>query len=138
MTKKNGSKYKPTENEKFMGAKQKAYFRKKLLDWKNQLLVDARDTLSNLQESSLQEPDVADRASKESDHALELRTRDRQRKLLNKIEEALERIDAGTFGYCEESGEPISLKRLEARPIATLSLESQERHEKMEKVYRDN
>ena len=138
MTKKNGSKYKPTETEKFMGAKQKAYFRKKLLDWKNQLLVDARDTLSNLQESSLQEPDVADRASKESDHALELRTRDRQRKLLNKIEEALERIDAGTFGYCEESGEPISLKRLEARPIATLSLESQERHEKMEKVYRDN
>ena len=130
--------YKPTEKEKFMSARQRQYFRRKLLDWRAELLNESGETLRNLQEESLAEPDMADRASLESDRALELRTRDRQRKLISKIDEALERIEDGSFGYCEETNEPISLRRLEARPIATLSVEAQERHERMERTRRDN
>ncbi|MEC7656277.1 MAG: RNA polymerase-binding protein DksA [Pseudomonadota bacterium] len=130
--------YKPTEKENFMSARQREYFRRKLLSWREELLDESSETLKNMQEESLAEPDMADRASLESDRALELRTRDRQRKLISKIDEALERLEAGEYGYCEETGEPISLKRLEARPIATLSVEAQERHERMERTRRDD
>ena len=129
--------YHPSEKEPFMNPMQLEYFRQKLLNWKGELLRESNETLSHLQEESLSEPDIADRASLETDRALELRTRDRERKLISKIDEALLRIEDGSYGYCEETGEPISLKRLEARPIATLSVEAQERHEKREKVYRD-
>ncbi|PHR19702.1 MAG: RNA polymerase-binding protein DksA [Hoeflea sp.] len=131
------SSYVPSDNEDFMNAKQKAYFRAKLIEWRNDILKEARETLDHLAEESANHPDVADRASSETDRAIELRARDRQRKLIGKIDAALMRIDDGTYGYCEETGEPISLKRLDARPIATLSIEAQERHERREKVYRD-
>ncbi|MFT4793298.1 MAG: DnaK suppressor protein [Paracoccaceae bacterium] len=129
--------YKPTDAETFMNDRQKEFFRRKLMEWREALLDDSRDTLSGLQESALNTPDVADRASAETDRALELRTRDRQRKLISKIDAALRRIDEGVYGYCEVTGDPISLKRLEARPIATLSLAAQEQHERRERVYRD-
>ncbi|WP_417411854.1 RNA polymerase-binding protein DksA [Hoeflea sp.] len=131
------SSYVPSDNEDFMNANQKAYFRAKLIEWRNDILKEARETLDHLAEESANHPDVADRASSETDRAIELRARDRQRKLIGKIDAALSRIDDGTYGYCEETGEPISLKRLDARPIATLSIEAQERHERREKVYRD-
>ena len=131
------SSYVPSDNEDFMNAKQKAYFRTKLTAWRNDILKEARETLDHLAEESANHPDVADRASSETDRAIELRARDRQRKLIGKIDAALGRIDDGTYGFCEETGEPISLKRLDARPIATLSIEAQERHERREKVYRD-
>ncbi len=131
------SSYVPSDDEDFMNAKQKAYFRAKLIDWRNDILKEARETLDHLAEESANHPDIADRASSETDRAIELRARDRQRKLIGKIDAALSRIDEGTYGYCEETGEPISLKRLDARPIATLSIEAQERHERREKVYRD-
>lgn len=130
--------YKPTDKEKFMNAKQREYFRQKLKDWRLELLDDANETRQNLQETSVAEADIADRASTETDRSLELRTRDRARKLISKIDEALERIEDGSYGFCVETDEPIGVKRLEARPIATLSLEAQERHEKMEKIYRDD
>ncbi|MDP7150944.1 MAG: RNA polymerase-binding protein DksA [Paracoccaceae bacterium] len=130
--------YRPAENEPFMNERQLEYFRRKLIDWKNELLADSRDTIEGLQDNTRNIPDVADRASEETDRALELRTRDRQRKLVAKIESALRRIDEGEYGYCEVTGEPISLKRLDARPIATMSLEAQERHERREKVHRDD
>ena len=120
-----------------MNERQLEYFRQKLLDWKEEILRESRETLSHLQKETENHPDLVDRASSETDRALELRTRDRQRKLISKIDAALQRIEDNTYGYCEETGEPISLKRLEARPIATLSVEAQERHEKREKVYRD-
>ncbi len=128
--------YRPSDDEPFMNDRQREYFRKKLLDWKEEILRSSRETLENLQESE-QHPDLTDRASSETDRALELRARDRQRKLIAKIDAALERIEDGSYGYCEETGEPISVKRLDARPIATLSVEAQERHEKREKIYRD-
>jgi DnaK suppressor protein len=121
-----------------MNPLQVEYFRRKLLRWRTELLKEADDTLTSLQNGGLQEPDLTDRASAETDRALELRTRDRARKLIGKIDAALERIESGTYGYCEETGEPISLRRLEARPIATLSIEAQERHERMEKTHRDD
>ncbi len=130
--------YKPSEDEPFMNPRQQEYFRKKLEKWRSEILEDANQTIANLQEETVKEPDIADRASTESERALELRTRDRQRKLIGKIDAALRRIDEGDYGYCQETGEPISLKRLEARPVATLSLEAQERHERREKVYRDD
>ena len=130
--------YRPAEDEPFMNERQVEYFRRKLLDWKNELLADSKDTIEGLQDGSRNIPDIADRASEETDRALELRTRERQRKLVAKIEQALRRIDEGEYGYCEATGEPISLKRLDARPIATLSLEAQERHERREKVHRDD
>ena len=130
--------YQPSETESFMSAKQREYFRRKLQDWRGELLQESSQTLQHLQQDTEQEIDLADRASTETDRALELRTRDRERKLLSKIDEALQRIADATYGYCEETGEPISLKRLEARPIATLSIEAQERHERREKVYRDD
>ena len=130
--------YRPAEDEPFMNDRQLEYFRRKLIAWKADLLDDTRDTLEGLQESTRNLPDVADRASEETDRALELRTRDRQRKLVAKINSALRRIDEGEYGYCEVTGEPISLKRLDARPIATMSLEAQERHERREKVHRDD
>ncbi|MCF4098821.1 RNA polymerase-binding protein DksA [Maritalea mediterranea] len=130
--------YRPSEDEEFMNPKQLAYFRRKLLAWKNDILRESKETLDALQEESQNHPDIADRASSESDRALELRTRDRQRKLISKIDAALKRVDDGTYGYCEETGEPIGLARLDARPIATLSLEAQEKHERREKVYRDD
>lgn len=126
-----------SENDEFMNANQKAYFRAKLIAWKNDILREARETLDHLAEESANHPDLADRASSETDRAIELRARDRQRKLISKIDAALQRIEEGTYGYCEETGEPIGLKRLDARPIATLSIEAQERHERREKVYRD-
>ena len=132
------SNYRPTVKEKFMNAKQQEYFRRKLHKWRSELLDDTSETRQNLQETSFSEADIADRASTETDRSLELRTRDRARKLISKIDEALERIDDGSYGYCMETDEPIGLKRLEARPIATLSLEAQERHEKMEKIRRDD
>jgi DnaK suppressor protein len=132
------STYKPTEDEPFMNPRQREYFRNKLLAWKEEILRESRETLEHLQNESSQLPDLADRASTETDRALELRTRDRQRKLIAKIDEAILRIDEGTYGYCEETGEPIGVKRLDARPIATLSLEAQERHERRERVYRDD
>ena len=130
--------YVPTDDEPFMNERQKAYFRSKLVGWKSDILREARETLEVLQQDSANHPDLADRASSETDRAIELRARDRQRKLIAKIDAALQRIDEGTYGYCEETGEPISLKRLDARPIATLSIEAQERHERREKVYRDD
>ncbi len=130
--------YKPTAKEKFMNEKQREYFRQKLCKWRSELVDDASETRQNLQETTTVEADVADRASSETDRSLELRTRDRARKLINKIDEALDRIDDGSYGYCAETEEPIGIKRLEARPIATLSLEAQERHEKMERVYNDD
>ena len=130
--------YRPSDKEAFMNERQREYFRKKLLDWKEDILKEARETLQHLQDENQNHPDLADRATSETDRAIELRTRDRQRKLIAKIESALQRIEDGTYGYCEETGEPISLKRLEARPIATLSIEAQERHERRERVYRDD
>ena len=130
--------YKPSEKEKFMSARQREYFQRKLLEWRAELLDESSETLKNMQEESLAEPDMADRASLEADRSLELRTRDRQRKLISKIDEALDRIDDGNYGYCEETGEPIALRRLEARPIATLSIEAQERHARMERTRRDD
>jgi RNA polymerase-binding transcription factor len=129
--------YRPSEKEPFMNDRQREYFRAKLLSWKDEILRESKLTLQALQEENVNHPDLADRASSETDRAIELRARDRQRKLISKIDAALERIEDNTYGYCEETGEPISLKRLEARPIATLSVEAQERHEKREKVYRD-
>jgi RNA polymerase-binding transcription factor len=129
--------YQPSDKEPFMNEKQRQYFRAKLLAWKEDILKEARDTLQHLQDENQNHPDIADRASSETDRAIELRARDRQRKLIAKIDAAIARIDDGTYGYCEETGEPISLKRLEARPIATLSVEAQERHERRERVYRD-
>ncbi|HEV7293288.1 MAG TPA: RNA polymerase-binding protein DksA [Devosia sp.] len=129
--------YRPSDDEPFMNLRQREYFRAKLLAWKDEILRESRETLDNLQEESQNHPDMADRASSESDRSLELRTRDRQRKLIAKIDSALKRIDDGTYGYCEETGDPIGLARLDARPIATLSLEAQEMHERREKVYRD-
>ena len=125
--------YKPTQKEKFMNAKMKEYFRQKLLSWKNELLKESSQTLNNLQTENETKPDITDRASEEIDRSFELRTRDRERKLINKIDAALQRIDDGSYGYCDETGDPISIKRLEARPVATLSLEAQEMHEKSEK-----
>lgn len=130
--------YRPTESEPFMNDRQKEYFRRKLVDWKNDILKESKYTLEQLQEESLHLPDIADRASSETDKAIELRTRDRQRKLISKIDSALRRIETGEYGFCEETGEPIGIRRLEARPIATLSLEAQERHERSEKVHRDD
>jgi RNA polymerase-binding transcription factor len=129
--------YRPSEKEPFMNDRQRDYFRAKLLAWKDEILRESRITLQTLQEENVNHPDLADRASSETDRAIELRARDRQRKLISKIDAALQRIEDNSYGYCEETGEPISLKRLEARPIATLSVEAQERHEKREKVYRD-
>lgn len=130
--------YKPTDDEPFMNERQRAYFRNKLLAWKEEIIRSTRETLQHLQDDSAQHADIADRATSETDRALELRARDRQRKLVAKIDAALGRIDDGTYGYCEETGEPIGLKRLDARPIATLSVEAQERHERRERVYRDD
>ncbi len=129
--------YRPSEDEPFMNERQRDYFRRKLLAWKNDILREARETLVVLQNENENLPDLADRASSETDRAIELRARDRQRKLIAKIDSALGRLDEGTYGYCEETGEPISLKRLDARPIATFSIEAQERHERRERVYRD-
>jgi DnaK suppressor protein len=133
-----GQNYRPSDKEPFMNERQREYFRKKLLDWKEEILKEAKETLAHLQTESENHPDLADRASSETDRAIELRARDRQRKLIAKIEEAIARLDDGSYGYCEETGEPIALKRLEARPIATLSIEAQERHERRERVYRDD
>ncbi|MBZ6075423.1 RNA polymerase-binding protein DksA [Microvirga puerhi] len=130
--------YRPTEDEPFMNERQREYFRRKLIRWKGEILKEAQETLAALQSENENHPDLADRASSETDRAIELRARDRQRKLISKIDAALSRIDDGTYGFCEETGDPISLKRLEARPIATLSLEAQERHERNERVYRDD
>jgi DnaK suppressor protein len=130
--------YTPSDDEPFMNARQREYFQKKLLAWKEDIIRSNRETILNLQHESTQHADVADRATSETDRALELRARDRQRKLVAKIDEALGRIEGGTYGYCEETGEPIGLKRLDARPIATLSVESQELHERRERVYRND
>ncbi|MCA1989087.1 MAG: RNA polymerase-binding protein DksA [Desulfarculus sp.] len=130
--------YRPSEDEPFMNDTMKEYFRQKLLSWRSELLRESDETLAHLQEGGLQEPDIADRASAETDRALELRTRDRERKLIAKIDSALERIADGSYGYCEETGEPITIRRLEARPIATLSIEAQERHERMERTHRED
>jgi DnaK suppressor protein len=130
--------YHPSEREPFMNDRQRDYFRSKLLAWREDILKEAKETLLHLQEENQNHPDLADRASSETDRAIELRARDRQRKLISKIDEALGRIEEGTYGFCEETGDPISLRRLEARPIATLSVEAQERHERRERVYRDN
>ena len=125
--------YKPTQKEKFMNAKMKEYFRQKLVSWRKDLLKESSQTLNNLQNENEAKPDITDRASEEIDRSFELRTRDRERKLINKIDAALQRIEDGSYGYCDETGDPISIKRLEARPVATLSLEAQEMHEKAEK-----
>ncbi len=130
--------YRPTETEPFMNERQVQYFQRKLLAWKEDILRESRETLSHLQAETENYPDIADKASSETDRALELRTRDRQRKLISKIDAALRRIEDGDYGYCEDTGEPISLARLEARPIATLGLEAQERHERKERVHRDD
>ena len=130
--------YRPSEDEEFMNARQVEYFRQKLLRWRADLIREADGTLASLSEGGIHEADITDRASVETDRALELRTRDRARKLINKIDQALQRIETGTYGYCEDTGEPIGLKRLDARPIATLSLEAQERHERRERVYRED
>src|ERR1700759_295074 len=130
--------YRPSDKEPFMNERQREYFRAKLLAWREDILKEAKETLLHLQEENQNHPDLADRASSETDRAIELRARDRQRKLISKIDEALARIDDGTYGYCEETGEPISLRRLEARPIATLSVEAQERHERRERGDRDD
>ncbi|MCH2630539.1 MAG: RNA polymerase-binding protein DksA [Nisaea sp.] len=130
--------YKPSEDEEFMNAQQLEFFRQMLLNWRAELVYEAGETLSNLNEGNLQQPDMADRASLETDHQIELRTRDRERKLISKIDSALNRIEDGSYGYCQETDEPISLKRLMARPIADLSLEAQERHERLERTHRDD
>ena len=130
--------YRPTPDEEFMNPRQCEYFRRKLLQWKEDILKEAHETLQTLQKESLREPDITDRASSETDWSIELRTRDRQRKLIAKIEAALQRIESGEYGYCEVTGDPISLQRLDARPIATMTLEAQELHERMEKVHRDD
>ena len=130
--------YRPSDDEPFMNERQLEYFKQKLNAWKEDILRESRETLSHLQKETENHPDIADRASSETDRALELRTRDRQRKLISKIDEALRRIEDGSYGYCEETGEPIGLARLDARPIATLSLEAQERHERRERVHRDD
>jgi len=130
--------YRPSDKEPFMNERQREYFRAKLLSWRDDILKEAKETLQHLQDENQNHPDLADRASSETDRAIELRARDRQRKLIAKIDAALNRIEDGTYGYCEETGEPIALKRLEARPIATLSVEAQERHERRERVYRDD
>ena len=130
--------YRPSEDEEFMNPLQVEYFRQKLLRWRTELLADSAETLRSLQEESLLKPDLTDRASLETERAIELRTRDRERKLISKIDSALERLDSGTYGYCEETEEPIGIRRLEARPIATLSIEAQERHERMERTHRDD
>lgn len=130
--------YRPSDEEPFMNERQLEYFKQKLNLWKEDILRESRETLSHLQKETENHPDIADRASSETDRALELRTRDRQRKLISKIDEAIRRIEDGSYGYCEETGEPIGLARLEARPIATLSLEAQERHERRERVHRDD
>jgi DnaK suppressor protein len=130
--------YKPSEDEEFMNAQQLEFFRQMLLNWRAELVYEAGETLSNLNEGNLQQPDMADRASLETDHQIELRTRDRERKLISKIDAALNRIEDGSYGYCQETDEPISLKRLMARPIADLSLEAQERHERLERTHRDD
>jgi DnaK suppressor protein len=129
--------YKPSDDEPFMSDRQREYFRRKLIAWRESILAESRDTLAALQQESENHPDFADRASSETDRAIELRARDRQRKLIAKIEAALARIDDGSYGYCVETGDPISLRRLDARPIATLSVEAQERHERRERIYRD-
>ena len=129
--------YRPSEAEAFMNERQREYFRAKLLRWKDEILQESKETLEHLQDENQNHPDLVDRASSETDRAIELRARDRQRKLIAKIDAALKRIEDGSYGYCEETGEPISLKRLDARPIATLSVEAQERHERRERVYRD-
>ncbi len=131
------SDYKPNDKEKFMNDRQVEYFKTKLMSWKNSILEESKGTIEGMQQDTRNIPDSADRASEETDRALELRTRDRQRKLISKIDAAIRRIDDGSYGYCEETGEPISLKRLDARPIATLSLEAQERHERKERVHRE-
>ncbi len=130
--------YRPSDDEPFMNERQRDYFRRKLIKWREDLLRESRETLAALQNENENHPDLADRASSETDRAIELRARDRQRKLISKIEAALGRLDDGSYGYCEETGEPISLKRLDARPIATLSVEAQERHERRERVYRED
>ena len=130
--------YRPSANEEFMNASQLAYFRQKLLDWKDEILRESRETVAHLQKETENHPDVADRASSETDRSLELRTRDRQRKLISKIDAALRRIETGEYGFCEVTGEPISLARLEARPIATMTVEAQERHEKNERITRED
>ena len=129
--------YRPTEDEAFMSERHRTYFRRKLIGWRDELLRESRETLTTLQSENENHPDIADRASSETDRAIELRARDRQRKLISKINAALSRLDDGTYGYCEETGDPIALRRLDARPIATLSVEAQERHERRERVYRD-
>ena len=138
MSKSNGTAYHLSDDEPFMSERQRDYFRMKLLHWKDEILHESKETLLSLQDENNVLPDLADRASTETDRALELRTRDRQRKLISKIDAALKRIEDGSYGYCEETGEPISLRRLDARPIATLSIEAQERHERREKVYRED
>ena len=130
--------YRPSDDEPFMNDRQREYFRRKLLQWKEDILRESKETLQNLQNENTNLPDIADRASSETDRSIELRARDRQRKLISKIEAAVKRIEDGSYGYCEETGEPIGLKRLDARPIATLSIEAQERHERRERVYRDD
>ena len=129
--------YQPSDDEEFMNPHQVEYFRQKLLRWREELLAESSETLQHLKEESLLKPDLTDRASLETERAIELRTRDRERKLISKIDAALTRIDAGTYGFCEETDEPIGIRRLEARPIATLSIEAQERHERMERIHRD-
>ncbi|MDZ4869514.1 MAG: RNA polymerase-binding protein DksA [Alphaproteobacteria bacterium] len=130
--------YRPSDDEPFMNERQREYFRRRLVQWKDDIIRESKETLQNLASDSVAHADLADRASSEAERANELRARDRQRKLISKIDSALRRIDEGTYGFCEETGDPITLRRLEARPIATLSLEAQERHEKREKVYRDD
>jgi len=130
--------YRPSDKEPFMNEQQRDYFRKRLMAWREDILKEAKDTLQHLQDENQNHPDIADRASSETDRAIELRARDRQRKLIAKIDAALHRMDDGSYGFCEETGEPIAIKRLEARPIATLSVEAQERHERRERVYRDD
>ena len=130
--------YRPSDDAPFMNERQRAYFRNKLVSWKEEILAEARETLTAMQDDTANHPDLTDRASSETDRSIELRARDRQRKLIAKIDAALRRIEDGTYGYCEETGDPITLKRLDARPISTLSLEAQERHERREKVYRDD
>ena len=130
--------YRPSEDEEFMNERQLEYFKNKLQNWKDEILRESGETLKHLQAETENHPDLADRASSETDRSLELRTRDRQRKLISKIDEAMRRIDDGSYGYCEETGEPIGVARLDARPIATLSLEAQERHERLERTHRDD
>lgn len=130
--------YRPNSDEPFMNDRQREYFRRKLINWKDEIIRDAEETLTAMQSDSESHPDLVDRASSEGDRAIELRARDRQRKLISKIDAALARIEDGSYGFCEETGEPISLQRLDARPIATLSLEAQERHERRERIYRDD